>query len=155
MFKKSTKTHICFCADLIWHTLLILHQRQYLTLDFNPTLYCFFLALQEKFKKSQKQVNVFTKLPVGSTQIQSVIPIQSQREASKGSKKLSCSLCSRGITFKPEVIQIKVTCVFVCCNVCSVYWNLILHTVLHIKYFFDTSRLMRIDLILNFWWHYQ
>ncbi|XP_073340524.1 zinc finger MYM-type protein 4 isoform X6 [Pagrus major] len=77
------------------------------------------MAFQEKFKKSQKQVNVFTKLPVGSTQIQSVTPIQSQRESPKGSKKLSCSLCCRSITFKPEVIQIKDKMVFVCSLDCS------------------------------------
>uniref|UniRef100_A0A671YTT0 TRASH domain-containing protein n=1 Tax=Sparus aurata TaxID=8175 RepID=A0A671YTT0_SPAAU len=77
------------------------------------------MAFQDKFKKSQKQVNVFTKLPVGSTQIQSVIPIRSQREPSKESKTLSCSLCCRSITFKPEVIQIKDKMVFVCSVDCS------------------------------------
>lgn len=66
--------------------------------------------LQEKFKNSQKQVNVFTKLPIGTTQIQSVSPNQSLQEAPKAPAALNCSHCALKITFRPELIQIKVTC---------------------------------------------
>lgn len=65
---------------------------------------------QEKFKQSQKQVNVFTKLPVGSTQIQAVSTTQPQQDV-KAPQQLNCSQCSRVITFKPELVQIKVTVV--------------------------------------------
>ncbi|KAM9339822.1 zinc finger MYM-type protein 4-like [Symphorus nematophorus] len=76
------------------------------------------MAFQEKFK-SQKQVNVFTKLPIGSSQIQAVIPSQSQRDVPKGPQKLNCPQCARTITFKPELIQIKDKMVFVCSVDCS------------------------------------
>ncbi|XP_029370196.1 zinc finger MYM-type protein 4-like [Echeneis naucrates] len=72
------------------------------------------MAFQEKFKKSQKQVNVFTKLPIGSSQIQAVTPIQSQQDASKWPVKLNCAQCAHHITLKPELIQIKDKMVFVC-----------------------------------------
>lgn len=68
------------------------------------------MAFQDKFKKSQKQVNVFTKLPAGS-EVQAVTPTQPQQDAPKGPQKLNCSQCARSITFKPELIQIKVSCV--------------------------------------------
>uniref|UniRef100_UPI0037E71B6F zinc finger MYM-type protein 4-like n=1 Tax=Semicossyphus pulcher TaxID=241346 RepID=UPI0037E71B6F len=70
------------------------------------------MAFQERFKKSQKQVNVFTKLPIGSNQIQAVEPAE-------GHPKLNCPQCSRSITFKPELIQIKDKLVFVCSVECS------------------------------------
>ncbi|XP_022599863.1 zinc finger MYM-type protein 4-like isoform X2 [Seriola dumerili] len=76
------------------------------------------MAFQEKFKKSQKQVNVFTKLPIGSTQIQAVTPVQPPQDVSK-EPKLNCSQCTCNITFKPEVIQIKDKMVFVCSVDCS------------------------------------
>ncbi|XP_008301887.1 zinc finger MYM-type protein 4 isoform X2 [Stegastes partitus] len=76
------------------------------------------MSFQEKFKKSQKQVNVFTKLPIGSTQIQAVTPPQPQIEV-KGSHRLNCFQCSRIITFKPELIQIKDKMVFLCSVDCS------------------------------------
>ncbi|XP_065326496.1 zinc finger MYM-type protein 4-like isoform X2 [Pelmatolapia mariae] len=76
------------------------------------------MAFQEKFKQSQKQVNVFTKLPVGSSQIQPVSTTPLQQEA-KGSQKLNCFQCSRVITFKPELIQIKDKMVFLCSVDCS------------------------------------
>ncbi|KAM6974368.1 zinc finger MYM-type protein 4-like [Tautogolabrus adspersus] len=65
------------------------------------------MAFQEKFKKSQKQVNVFTKLPIGATQIQPVEPLLPQHDVPIGSQKLNCAQCKSNITFKPEVIQIK------------------------------------------------
>uniref|UniRef100_A0A3Q3LP54 Zinc finger, MYM-type 4 n=1 Tax=Mastacembelus armatus TaxID=205130 RepID=A0A3Q3LP54_9TELE len=65
------------------------------------------MAFQERFKKSQKQVNVFTKLPVGSTQIQASPP-QPQPDVSKGPPKLNCLQCNRNIISKPELIQITV-----------------------------------------------
>ncbi|XP_071356044.1 zinc finger MYM-type protein 4 isoform X1 [Trachinotus anak] len=77
------------------------------------------MAFQEKFKKSQKHVNVFTKLPIGSTQIQSLTPIQAQQDVSKGPPKLNCAQCIHSITFKPELIQIKDKMVFVCSVDCS------------------------------------
>ncbi|XP_060915066.1 zinc finger MYM-type protein 4-like isoform X1 [Labrus mixtus] len=77
------------------------------------------MAFQEKFKKSQKQVNVFTKLPIGSTQIQPVEPLLPQHDVPKGSQKLNCAQCKSNITFKPEVIQIKDKLVFVCSMDCS------------------------------------
>uniref|UniRef100_A0A3B4Y099 Zinc finger MYM-type protein 4-like n=1 Tax=Seriola lalandi dorsalis TaxID=1841481 RepID=A0A3B4Y099_SERLL len=76
------------------------------------------MAFQEKFKKSQKQVNVFTKLPIGSTQIQAVTPVQPPQDVSN-EPKLNCSQCTCNITFKPEVIQIKDKMVFVCSVDCS------------------------------------
>uniref|UniRef100_A0A3Q3VLI9 TRASH domain-containing protein n=1 Tax=Mola mola TaxID=94237 RepID=A0A3Q3VLI9_MOLML len=54
-----------------------------------------------------KQASIFTKLPIGSTQIQGVTP------------KLSCAQCNCNITFKPELIQIKDKLVFVCSVDCS------------------------------------
>ncbi|XP_041664939.1 zinc finger MYM-type protein 4-like isoform X2 [Cheilinus undulatus] len=77
------------------------------------------MAFQDKFKKAQKQVNVFTKLPIGSTQIQAVEPLQPQPEVPKGQKKLSCAQCKVNITFKPELIQIKEKLLFVCSVDCS------------------------------------
>ncbi|XP_030596783.1 zinc finger MYM-type protein 4 isoform X2 [Archocentrus centrarchus] len=76
------------------------------------------MAFQEKFKQSQKQVNVFTKLPVGSTQIQAVSTTQPQQGV-KASQKLSCLQCSRVITFKPELVQLKDKIVFLCSVDCS------------------------------------
>ncbi|XP_044027837.1 zinc finger MYM-type protein 4 isoform X2 [Siniperca chuatsi] len=77
------------------------------------------MAFQEKFKKSQKQVNVFTKLPIGSTQIQAFTTTQPQQDVPKGPQKLNCSQCTRSIAFKPELIQIKDKIVFVCSADCS------------------------------------
>nr|XP_046274089.1 zinc finger MYM-type protein 4-like isoform X2 [Scatophagus argus] len=77
------------------------------------------MAFQEKFKKSQNKVNVFTKLPIGSTQIQAITPVQPQRDVPKEPQKLNCSQCNRLITFKPELIQIKDKMVFVCSVDCS------------------------------------
>lgn len=59
-------------------------------------------------------MNVFTKLPIGSTQIQAVTPTHPQRDVPKGPQQLNCSQCTRSISFKPELIQIKVTGVGVC-----------------------------------------
>ncbi|XP_075962361.1 zinc finger MYM-type protein 4 isoform X3 [Anarhichas minor] len=70
------------------------------------------MDFQEKFKKSQKQVNVFTKLPTGSTQ--TVTPIQTLQDARKGPLKVNCSQCNRNIAFKPELLQIKDKLVFFC-----------------------------------------
>uniref|UniRef100_I3KML4 TRASH domain-containing protein n=1 Tax=Oreochromis niloticus TaxID=8128 RepID=I3KML4_ORENI len=70
------------------------------------------------FQVFKKQVNVFTKLPVGSSQIQPVSTTPPQQEA-KGSQKLNCFQCSRIITFKPELIQIKDKMVFLCSADCS------------------------------------
>ncbi|XP_038581186.1 zinc finger MYM-type protein 4-like isoform X1 [Micropterus salmoides] len=76
------------------------------------------MAFQDKFKKSQKQVNVFTKLPAGS-EVQAVTPTQPQQDTPKGPQKLNCSQCARSITFKPELIQIKDKVVFVCNMDCA------------------------------------
>ncbi|XP_069033058.1 zinc finger MYM-type protein 4-like isoform X1 [Embiotoca jacksoni] len=76
------------------------------------------MAFQDKFKKSQKQVNVFTKLPLGSEQIQAVTPPQT-RQADKGSQNLHCFQCARIITFKPEIVQMKDKMVFLCSVDCS------------------------------------
>ncbi|KAM7373555.1 hypothetical protein PAMP_008397 [Pampus punctatissimus] len=65
------------------------------------------MAFQEKFKKSQKQVNVFTKLPIGTTQIQAITANQSQQEVPKVPATLNCFQCGCKITVKPELIQIK------------------------------------------------
>ncbi|XP_029298588.1 zinc finger MYM-type protein 4-like isoform X2 [Cottoperca gobio] len=77
------------------------------------------MAFQEKFKKSQKQVNVFTKLPIGSTQIQSITPTQALQDFPKGPLKLNCSQCARNVAFKPELIQIEDKIVFVCSVDCA------------------------------------
>ncbi|XP_035847040.1 zinc finger MYM-type protein 4 isoform X2 [Sander lucioperca] len=76
------------------------------------------MAFQDKFKKSQKQVNVFTKLPMGS-QVPAIIPTQTPQDVPKGPLKLNCSQCNRNIAFKPEVIQIKDKIVFVCSVDCA------------------------------------
>lgn len=71
-------------------------------------------VFQEKFKVSQKQVNVFTRFPVGTIQTQATSTLQLQKESAKAAAaaaaSLSCSQCSRNITFQPELIQIKVRC---------------------------------------------
>nr|XP_040044626.1 zinc finger MYM-type protein 4 isoform X1 [Gasterosteus aculeatus aculeatus] len=77
------------------------------------------MAFQEKFKKSQKQVNVFTKLPVGSTQVQTGPPIQTPQDVPKGPLKLNCSQCDHNISFKPELLQIKDKLVFFCGGSCA------------------------------------
>uniref|UniRef100_A0A8D0A5M8 Zinc finger MYM-type protein 4-like n=1 Tax=Sander lucioperca TaxID=283035 RepID=A0A8D0A5M8_SANLU len=77
-----------------------------------------FSVPQDKFKKSQKQVNVFTKLPMGS-QVPAIIPTQTPQDVPKGPLKLNCSQCNRNIAFKPEVIQIKDKIVFVCSVDCA------------------------------------
>ncbi|TNN27431.1 Zinc finger MYM-type protein 4 [Liparis tanakae] len=66
------------------------------------------MAFQEKFKKSQKQVNVFTKLPIGSSLVQSVSPTQPRQDITKGPRRLRCFQCESNIAFKPELLQIKV-----------------------------------------------
>ncbi|KAG7500671.1 hypothetical protein JOB18_025701 [Solea senegalensis] len=76
------------------------------------------MAFQEKFKKSPKQVNVFTKLPVGSSQIQSVTSTQPERDVSKEPPILDCGQCHRNINFKPEIIQIKDKMLFMCSVEC-------------------------------------
>ncbi|XP_037330501.2 zinc finger MYM-type protein 4 isoform X2 [Pungitius pungitius] len=77
------------------------------------------MAFQEKFKKSQKQVNVFTKLPVGAPQIQTGTPIQTLQDVPKGPLKLNCSQCDRNISFKPELLQIKDKLLFFCGGDCA------------------------------------
>ncbi|XP_063754586.1 zinc finger MYM-type protein 4-like isoform X2 [Eleginops maclovinus] len=77
------------------------------------------MAFQEKFKKSQTQVNVFTKLPVGSSQIQTITSTQNQQEILKAPLKLNCFQCARNINFPPEVIQIKDKLVFLCSIDCA------------------------------------
>ncbi|KAF0024266.1 hypothetical protein F2P81_023068 [Scophthalmus maximus] len=77
------------------------------------------MVFQEKFKKSQKQVNVFTKLPIGSTQIQQVAPPAPQQDVGRGPLKLDCSQCNRSITFKPELVQIQDKVVFLCSVDCA------------------------------------
>ncbi|XP_074468770.1 zinc finger MYM-type protein 4-like isoform X2 [Sebastes fasciatus] len=77
------------------------------------------MAFQDKFKKSQKQVNVFTKLPIGSTQIQTVTTTQTLHEAPKGPLRLNCPQCTRNIAFKPELLQIKDKVVFLCSVDCA------------------------------------
>ncbi|TKS88871.1 Zinc finger MYM-type protein 3 [Collichthys lucidus] len=77
------------------------------------------MNFQEKFK-AQKQLNVFTKLPMGSTtQHQTITAIQPQRDAPKGPHSLSCAQCFRNINFKPELVQIKDKMVFLCSAECS------------------------------------
>lgn len=102
---------VSLCVDFT-HRQLVISNCAFLffyILSLNSCL-CF-LALQEKFKASQKQVNVFTKLPVGSTQAQVLSPQPPQQDGLKAPATLSCSQCTRKITFKPELVQIKVTCV--------------------------------------------
>ncbi|XP_068603716.1 zinc finger MYM-type protein 4-like [Brachionichthys hirsutus] len=77
------------------------------------------MAFQDKFKKSQNQMNVFTKLPIGSTQIQGITPVPPPRDVSKEAQKLSCSQCNQSITVKPVVVQIKDKMAFMCSMNCS------------------------------------
>ncbi|XP_068189550.1 zinc finger MYM-type protein 4-like isoform X2 [Antennarius striatus] len=77
------------------------------------------MVFQDKFKKSQKQVNVFTKLPIGSTQVQGISPVPPPRDGSKEAQKLSCSQCKHDIASKPVVVQIKDKMVFLCNLDCS------------------------------------
>ncbi|KAL3043474.1 hypothetical protein OYC64_003357 [Pagothenia borchgrevinki] len=76
------------------------------------------MAFQERFKKSQTQVNIFTKLPVGSPQIQ-ITSAQNQQEIPKAPLKLNCFQCARNIQSLPEVIQIKDQMAFVCSIDCA------------------------------------
>ncbi|MED6278963.1 hypothetical protein CHARACLAT_029500 [Characodon lateralis] len=73
---------------------------------------------QEKFKKNQTQLNVFTKLPVGSSQTQTATPTQLVDVP-----KLNCFQCSQAITSKPELIQIKDKIVFLCSSDCSMEYK--------------------------------
>ncbi|KAM9385428.1 zinc finger MYM-type protein 4-like isoform 2-T2 [Pholidichthys leucotaenia] len=76
------------------------------------------MAFQERFKQSTKQVSVFTKLPSGTTQIHPITQIQPQPEV-RELHKLNCFQCTRTITYKPELIQIKDKMVFLCSVDCS------------------------------------
>ncbi|KAM4725554.1 zinc finger MYM-type protein 4-like isoform 2-T2 [Anableps anableps] len=76
------------------------------------------MTFQEKFKKSQPQLNVFTKLPMGSSQSQTATPTQLV-----DALKLHCFQCSQVITSKPELIQIKDKIVFLCGSDCSMEYK--------------------------------
>ncbi|XP_075995646.1 zinc finger MYM-type protein 4 [Genypterus blacodes] len=76
------------------------------------------MIFQAKFKKSQKQLNIFTNLPVASVQNQCAKAKQLQ-DASKGAAPLNCSQCSHAISSKPELIQMEDKMVFVCGATCS------------------------------------
>ncbi|XP_047239406.1 zinc finger MYM-type protein 4-like isoform X3 [Girardinichthys multiradiatus] len=76
------------------------------------------MTFQEKFKKNQTQLNVFTKLPVGSSQTQTATPTQLVDVP-----KLNCFQCSQAITSKPELIQIKDKIVFLCSSDCSMEYK--------------------------------
>uniref|UniRef100_A0A8C2XSA9 TRASH domain-containing protein n=1 Tax=Cyclopterus lumpus TaxID=8103 RepID=A0A8C2XSA9_CYCLU len=65
------------------------------------------------------RVNVFTKLPIGAAQIQSVTPIQTLQDVTKGPLKLKCFQCDSNIAFKPELLQIKDKLVFFCGMDCA------------------------------------
>ncbi|XP_008329236.1 zinc finger MYM-type protein 4-like isoform X2 [Cynoglossus semilaevis] len=77
------------------------------------------MTFQENFKKSQKQMNIFTKLPVGSSQSPESAPVELEADLSKDADALNCSQCGRHITFTPEVIHLKDKMVFVCSPECS------------------------------------
>ncbi|KAM4538768.1 zinc finger MYM-type protein 4-like isoform 2-T2 [Odontesthes bonariensis] len=76
------------------------------------------MSFQEKFKKNQTQLNVFTKLPLGSSQSQAVSPHQPAPDT-KESSKLNCFQCSQNIVSKPELIQIKDKMIFLCTTDCA------------------------------------
>ncbi|XP_041867588.1 zinc finger MYM-type protein 4 isoform X2 [Melanotaenia boesemani] len=76
------------------------------------------MHFQEKFKKSHTSVNVFTKLPVGSSQIQATTLPQLQQDV-KEPPKLNCFQCAQNVVSKPELIQIKDKMVFLCSTDCS------------------------------------
>uniref|UniRef100_A0A3B3V7M4 Zinc finger MYM-type protein 4-like n=1 Tax=Poecilia latipinna TaxID=48699 RepID=A0A3B3V7M4_9TELE len=76
------------------------------------------MTFQEKFKKSQPQLNVFTKLPVGSAQAQTATPTQLV-----DALKLNCFQCSQVVTSKPELIQIKDKIIFLCGSDCSMEYK--------------------------------
>ncbi|XP_060948229.1 zinc finger MYM-type protein 4 [Limanda limanda] len=77
------------------------------------------MVFQENFKKTDKCMNVFTKLPIESTQVQPVTPPEPQQFFSNVRPNLDCSQCARNIMFKPEVIQIKDKLFFLCGVDCS------------------------------------
>ncbi|XP_043993625.1 zinc finger MYM-type protein 4 isoform X1 [Gambusia affinis] len=76
------------------------------------------MTFQEKFKKSQPQLNVFTKLPVGSAQTQTATPTQLV-----DALKLNCFQCGQVVTSKPELIQIKDKIIFLCGSDCSMEYK--------------------------------
>ncbi|XP_061597263.1 zinc finger MYM-type protein 4 isoform X3 [Cololabis saira] len=76
------------------------------------------MLFQEKFKKTQAKVNVFTKLPMPSD-MQDADLSQPSPQDMKELQKLFCFQCSQSITSKPELIQIKDKMVFVCSTDCS------------------------------------
>ncbi|XP_036001640.1 zinc finger MYM-type protein 4 [Fundulus heteroclitus] len=76
------------------------------------------MVFQDKFKKNQSQLNVFTKLPGGSSQAQIATPTQLLDVP-----KLSCLQCSQVITSKPELIQIKDKIIFLCSSDCSMEYK--------------------------------
>ncbi|XP_072227140.1 zinc finger MYM-type protein 4-like [Leuresthes tenuis] len=77
------------------------------------------MSFQEKFKKNQTQLNVFTKLPIASSQSQAVSPHQPAPQDMKESPKLNCFQCSQNIVSKPELIQIKDKTIFLCSTDCA------------------------------------
>uniref|UniRef100_A0A1A7X4M1 TRASH domain-containing protein n=1 Tax=Iconisemion striatum TaxID=60296 RepID=A0A1A7X4M1_9TELE len=81
------------------------------------------MSFQEKFKKSQSQLSVFTKLPVASSQSPAAVPVQKKQPETREPFKLTCSQCSKVITSKPELIQIQDRMVFLCSADCSVEYK--------------------------------
>ncbi|XP_037831690.1 zinc finger MYM-type protein 4 isoform X2 [Kryptolebias marmoratus] len=77
------------------------------------------MTFQEKFKKSQVQLNASNKAPVGSPQPAAVTPQPDSKEL----QNLSCFQCSRIVTSKPELIQIKDKMVFLCSSDCSMEYK--------------------------------
>ncbi|KAM6899612.1 zinc finger MYM-type protein 4-like [Xenentodon cancila] len=76
------------------------------------------MSFQEKFKKTHTKVNVFTKLPMPSEMLDAD-PSQPSPQDIKDLQKLFCFQCSRSVTSKPELIQIKDKMVFLCSTDCS------------------------------------
>uniref|UniRef100_A0A3Q2XPZ2 TRASH domain-containing protein n=1 Tax=Hippocampus comes TaxID=109280 RepID=A0A3Q2XPZ2_HIPCM len=73
------------------------------------------MAFQEKFKMKQKQMTIFPKLPVASSQEPSTTPPLPQA----ASATLDCAQCARQMTAKPDVIHVKDKVVFVCSWSCA------------------------------------
>ncbi|XP_015829628.1 zinc finger MYM-type protein 4 isoform X3 [Nothobranchius furzeri] len=78
------------------------------------------MSFQEKFKKSQSQLSVFTKLSVASSQSPvATTTVQKKQPETKEPSRLACCQCSKSIVSKPELIQIKDKLLFFCSADCS------------------------------------
>ncbi|KAM9824029.1 zinc finger MYM-type protein 4 [Neosynchiropus ocellatus] len=78
------------------------------------------MTFQEKYKKSSGQLNILSKLPVGSAQ--ALIPHQTdppRQLRRRDTVTLNCAQCRRNINVKPEMVYFRGQMSFVCSASCS------------------------------------